>query len=95
MYPDPDLVVIFSSIVIGLIGFPIARAIARRISGDSRGSAPSAIPTELFYRIQRIEHLAEATQIEVERISEGQRFTTRLLTERVFSDPGTVEKTGR
>jgi hypothetical protein len=33
-------------------------------------------------RLARIEGAVEAIAIEVERISEGQRFTTRLLTER-------------
>ena len=93
MHPDPDLVIILSSIVIGLIGYPIARAIARRISGESRGSSP-LVPGDLLDRMDRLENIAEATQIEVERISEGQRFTTRLLTDRAFSDSRTVEKTG-
>lgn len=33
-------------------------------------------------RMARVEQAIEAIAIEVERISEGQRFTTRLLTER-------------
>ena len=33
-------------------------------------------------RIERIEQIVEAMAIEIERISEGQRFTTRLLAER-------------
>ena len=32
-------------------------------------------------RIQRIEQAVEAIAIEVERVSEGQRFTTKLLSE--------------
>ncbi len=38
-------------------------------------------PVEL--RLERIEQAVEAIAIEVERVSEGQRFTTRLLTERI------------
>ncbi|HXL86639.1 MAG TPA: hypothetical protein VN927_05485 [Gemmatimonadaceae bacterium] len=37
---------------------------------------------ELLARIARIEQIVEATSIEIERISEGQRFTTRLLSEK-------------
>ncbi|HEX2692916.1 MAG TPA: hypothetical protein VHL12_02580 [Gemmatimonadaceae bacterium] len=37
---------------------------------------------ELVERITRIEHIVEATAVEVERIAEGQRFTTKLLGER-------------
>jgi hypothetical protein len=36
---------------------------------------------ELLARIARIEQIVEATSIEIERISEGQRFTTKLLAE--------------
>jgi hypothetical protein len=37
---------------------------------------------ELLARLSRVEQIVEATAIEIERISEGQRFTTRLLSER-------------
>jgi hypothetical protein len=37
---------------------------------------------ELLARIARIEQIVESTSIEIERISEGQRFTTRLLAEK-------------
>lgn len=36
----------------------------------------------LLERLARIEQIVETTSIEVERISEGQRFTTRLLGEK-------------
>jgi hypothetical protein len=37
---------------------------------------------EIADRVNRIETAVDATAIEVERISEGQRFTTRLLADR-------------
>jgi hypothetical protein len=37
---------------------------------------------ELVARIARIEQIVEATAFEIERISEGQRFTTKLLSEK-------------
>ena len=37
---------------------------------------------ELLARISRVEQIVEATAVEIERISEGQRFTTKLLSER-------------
>ena len=58
---------------------PIARAVARRI--DRQAAAPS-IPAELASQIERMEHAIDSIAIEVERISEGQRFTTKLLAER-------------
>ncbi|HWG53480.1 MAG TPA: hypothetical protein VN677_09285 [Gemmatimonadaceae bacterium] len=43
---------------------------------------PAPDTTALDERMARIEQIVEATAIEVERISEGQRFTTKLLSER-------------
>ena len=37
-------------------------------------------------RMARLEHAVEAIALEVERISEGQRFTTKLLAERGTAD---------
>lgn len=45
-----------------------------------RGSPEIATATDA--RLERIEHAMDAIAIEVERISEAQRFTTRLLSER-------------
>jgi hypothetical protein len=42
---------------------------------------------ELLARLARVEQIVESTAIEIERISEGQRFTTKLL-----SDKTTVER---
>jgi hypothetical protein len=60
------------------IGVPIARAYARRL--ESKPAA--AIPNDVTVRLDRMEQAIDSIAIEVERISEGQRFTTRLLTER-------------
>ena len=43
--------------------------------------APSAAASDA--RLERLEHAVEAIAIEVERISEGQRFTVALLSERL------------
>ncbi|HJP60422.1 MAG TPA: hypothetical protein VJ865_10495 [Gemmatimonadaceae bacterium] len=53
--------------------------------GKSRGQRDvitAARDPEMLARISRVEQIVEATAIEIERISEGQRFTTRLLSER-------------
>ena len=53
--------------------------------GKSRGQrdtlATGADP-EILARVARIEQIVETTAIEIERISEGQRFTTKLLSEK-------------
>jgi hypothetical protein len=47
-----------------------------------REALTAAKDPELQERMARVERIVEATAIEIERISEGQRFTTRLLSER-------------
>jgi hypothetical protein len=64
---------------VGSIAFPIVRAWARRLEGRSAAAPPLAGIEE---RLERIERGVEAMSIEVERISEGQRFVTKLLAER-------------
>lgn len=61
-----------------IIGFPIARAFARRI--DRSGLSPK-IPTQVTSELAQLNQAVESIAIEVERISEGQRFTTKLLSE--------------
>ncbi|HUF28679.1 MAG TPA: hypothetical protein VMM18_16990 [Gemmatimonadaceae bacterium] len=65
-----------------LIGFPIARAIARRIDRHTVAASSSTSP-DVVARLDRIEQAVETMAIEVERISEGQRYSTRLLTDHV------------
>jgi hypothetical protein len=67
------------TIVAVAIGIPIARAIARWI--DRRGQPAARLAPELSAQLTQLSQSVEAIAIEVERISEGQRFTTRLLTE--------------
>lgn len=61
-----------------IIGLPLARAFARRM--DRRGGG-SQIPSDLSHQIGQLNQAVDAIALEVERISEGQRFTTRLLSE--------------
>lgn len=61
-----------------IIGLPLARAFARRM--DRRGSG-AQIPSDLSHQIGQLNQAVDAIALEVERISEGQRFTTRLLSE--------------
>ena len=47
-----------------------------------RRSFPSAVTGDTTARLERIEQAIDAISLEVERISEGQRFTTKLLADR-------------
>lgn len=67
------------TLVCCVVGFPIARAIGRWI--DRRGTSVT-VPREVTTRLTAIEQAVESVAVEVERISEGQRYTTRLLSER-------------
>jgi hypothetical protein len=61
---------------------PIALTISRLIwkRGTRIGQIPPA--SDSAPRLERIEQAVDAIAIEVERVSEGQRFVTRLLSER-------------
>jgi len=61
------------------IGVPLAKAYARRLDREPRHPA---VPPEVITRLERMEQALDSIAIEVERISEGQRFTTKLLAER-------------
>jgi len=61
------------------IGFPLARAYAKRME---QGGSAARIPSDVSARLERMEQAIDSIAVEVERISEGQRFTTKLLSER-------------
>jgi hypothetical protein len=76
------------------IGFPIARAIARRM--DRRNAVSPGADSDTRVRLERIEQAVESIAVEVERISEGQRFTTKVMAEMRSlpqGDPG-VDRVG-
>jgi hypothetical protein len=86
--PDPDLIVGLAFAFIFAVMMPISIAIARRIWRGVRPAAAPRVEDTLTPRFDRLEQAVDAIAIEVERISEGQRFVTRVLTER----PGTVRQ---
>ena len=68
----------FATAIIVVIGVPMARAYSRRMDAQSRNPQ---IPNEVAARLERMEQAIDSVALEVERISEGQRFTTKLLSE--------------
>ena len=77
----PEILVPFGAFATAIslaIGVPIARAWARKMDAESKHPQ---IPMEVAGRLERMEQAIEAVAIEIERISEGQRFTTKLLSE--------------
>ena len=84
MPPDPNLIVheVFSWVVPGLVimvlGFPVVRLITKWLE-------PKPVPprelSAINGRLERIEAAVDSIAIEVERISEAQRFSARLQSE--------------
>jgi hypothetical protein len=66
-------------VVLLALGIPFVRALVRRWE---REPLQPTVPSDVAARLERIEQAVDAVAIEVERISEGQRFTTKLLSDR-------------
>jgi hypothetical protein len=64
---------------------PLALAAARLMWKRARLPARTPLPPEAAHRLERIEQSMDAVAIEIERVTEGQRFLTRLLTEQAPS----------
>jgi hypothetical protein len=65
-----------------LIWSPLAFAAARTLwKRSNKPGLPPAAFTETAQRLERLESSVDAIAIEIERISEGQRFVTKLLSE--------------
>jgi hypothetical protein len=77
----PEVIVPVSGMIMILgivLGIPLVRSYTKRSEAAAR---QPALPSDLVARLERIEQGIEAMSMEVERISEGQRFTTKLLSE--------------
>ena len=84
MPPDPNFIVqeVFSWVVPGLVimvlGFPLVRLITKWLE-------PKPVPprelSAINGRLERIETAVDSIAVEVERISEAQRFSARLQSE--------------
>jgi hypothetical protein len=75
-----DLVTMFViAMVVCIVGLPIARALGRWI--DRRG-LPTPVNTEMAAQMNRIEQAVDTMSVEIERISEAQRFQAKLLSDR-------------
>jgi hypothetical protein len=73
-------VAFFLMIAFCVVGFPLARAFARRM--DRKTDFKSVPGPDLTPQIRQLQESVDAMAIELERISEGQRFTSKLLADR-------------
>jgi hypothetical protein len=84
MPPDPNLIVqtvlewVVPGLVIIVLGFPVVRLITRWLE-------PKPVPprelSAINGRLERIETAVDSIALEIERISEAQRFSARLQSE--------------
>jgi hypothetical protein len=75
-------VVAISIVSIIFVLGPLAVGFARTLfKGASRPGLPPQALTETAQRLERLEGAVDSIAIEIERISEGQRFVTRILSE--------------
>jgi hypothetical protein len=78
---EREMVIGMSFVLLMAIAVPMSIAYARRVwRGKPQPIAPRL--DEIAPRLDRLEHAVDAIAIEIERISEGQRFVTRILAER-------------
>ncbi|MBC7790340.1 MAG: hypothetical protein H7Z74_10375 [Anaerolineae bacterium] len=64
-----------------LVLFPIALSFARLLWKKATAASRPNLPTEAVVRLQRLEEAVDTVAVEMERVSEGQRFMSRLLAE--------------
>jgi hypothetical protein len=84
MPPDPNLIVhevisyVIPGLVIMVLGFPIIRLITKWL--EPKPVPPRELAT-ISVRLEKIEAAVDTIAVEVERISEAQRFTARIQSE--------------
>ncbi|MFY7921038.1 MAG: hypothetical protein ACOVSI_01360 [Gemmatimonas sp.] len=76
--------IIFGAVTVMSLGTPLVKAWARRF--EKRADLQQQVLVE--QRLAAIEQAIESVAVEVERISEGQRFTTKLLADRAPAELG-------
>ena len=81
-----------SIVSIVMVWGPLAWAAARMMLKRANQPKPSAQMLEGTARLERIEQAVDAMSIEIERISEGQRFVTQLMSSKAPA-PALVERT--
>jgi hypothetical protein len=81
---DLGIVIAFIGVLsgVGVLAGAFAGAYFFGKSRAQRETLHAARDPEVMARLARVEQIVESTAIEIERISEGQRFTTRLLSEK-------------
>lgn len=77
-------IALFVCTAAAIILFPLMRSFGRIL--ERRTAPPQRLSPEIESQLHRMEQAIETVAVEVERISEGQRFTTKLLSDREKSE---------
>lgn len=67
--------------IVMVLGIPLVIVHARKLWTRDSANAPQSSHMN-DHRLERIEQAIDAMAVEVERIAEGQRFVTKLLSDR-------------
>jgi hypothetical protein len=73
------LSIVFTVFVLGPLAIGFARMMLKRAT--SRPAPPAPVLNDMAQRLERVEGAVDTIALEIERISEGQRFVTKLLSE--------------
>jgi hypothetical protein len=94
--PDPDMVVGMSFALAMCIALPLSIAYARRLwKGKPQPPAASSERfDDVIQRLNRLEVGIDSVAIEIERISEGQRFVTKVFADRPVPQPQSAAPNG-
>jgi hypothetical protein len=91
--PAGAIIALGACATVAIVVVSIGQAYVKGLELQKRAREPQ-MPPDVQDRMSRIEQAVDAIAIEVERMSEGQRFTTRLLAER-FGEGSTADAAGR
>lgn len=80
----------FFMIAVVVVGLPLARAFARRMDAKSQALASGA--STLGPQIAQLQQSVDTMAIELERISEAQRFQSKLMAGKGESEPARLSK---
>jgi hypothetical protein len=78
---NPDSIAALGGVFMIFVLAPIAFAAARMMWKRTNRPVQQAMSDDASKRLERLEQGMDAIAIEIERVSEGQRFVTRLLSE--------------
>jgi hypothetical protein len=87
----PEEAFVLGGLFIVVVFFPLAIAYSRRLWRRG-GAVMAALPGELMDRLTRLDQSVDSIAVEVERIGEGQRFVTRVLSERMPDAVGGAQR---